>query len=1080
MPSFDPSQSRVLALDRARHARILGAPGSGKTSVLIEVAVGEIRAATDAADRAGEGGFSLDRELLVLTADRRAAGRLRSGIEDRLGRPIESTPARTFTAFAFGLLAKDAASRGAPAPRLLTGTAHDEAISATIEDPAISASAEVRELIGVDAVQSPAFRAELRELARIVDDFGWDSEALSQRIVDAARASAGERVSRAPDAALASRWIAALRLLVPVERRLAVEHPGERSASGLLSAAARAVRESGVEFRAPKIVLVDDAQDLGEGQLALLAALADRGARIWVFGDPDIATAAFHGESTEVLSDLAGALRRAGARAEAAPEPQTVVLELVHRQTAPLRAFVAGLSGRIGAAGVGAQRAAIAATDTAASDGAEAGDGRIAFARASTTAEQIGAVAHRLRRRRLGLDGIAAVPWDRMAVLCRSRGEATRAARALAGLQVPTDVGAGGIVPGEHRIVRELLRLLQHALGISDLRPAEILDIAGGTIGGLDPVALRRLRAGLSLHERRRARADDRPPEAIEGLVAEAFAFPGDQPLIDSRGGRVLRRIGLIAAAGRGVAESGGTARETLWAIWERTRLSERWQEDALTGRGIVADEANRSLDAVLGLFFSLQRHEEQASSQPVAELIEALLDRAVPEDSLARRSERSTVTVTTPQGAVGREFDVVCVLGPQDGAWPNLRSRGAMLGTAALERWLRGGPAEPPSRRETLHDELRLFLQACSRARTELLVLGVSDDEQHPSPFFGFGAAHEVPTPPSSRLTLRGSVAQMRRRLEDDPADAVALASLAALADAEVPGARPDDWYGVLPPSTDAPLVDLGGDPDAVVRVSPSQLEQSEQCPLDWVVSRLAGPDGGASSGLGTLLHHAMETAETPDVDALMDAVLAEWDRLPFESQWQSEQGRRTARAMATGLADYLAQFTRSDRELIDSEARFEARIDRALLVGSADRIEQTTRTDGGVEWSVVDLKTGRFRPSAADLAEHAQLQAYQLGVIMGAFAHETDAVPAGLPGNGGARLLFVHPKAVRAGTTFTEAGQEPLDADAQRAFRERVRAAAGVMAGDRFTARVEHHCSDPHRPGSCAIHIVPAVSHS
>lgn len=1079
MLSFDPSQLRALALDRAGHARVLGAPGSGKTSVLIEVAVGEILAATEHTTRSGAAGFSLERELLVLTADRRAAGRLRSGIEDRLGRPIESTPARTFTAFAFGLLAREAASRGAPAPRLLTGTAHDEAISATVEDPALPAAAEVRELIGAEAVQSPAFRAELRELARIVDDFGWDPAALAQRIVEAARSRAEERISRAPDAALAARWTAALRLLVPVEQRLAVEHPGERSASGLLAAAARSVREAGAEFRAPRIVLVDDAQDLGEGQLALLAALADRGSRIWVFGDPDIATAAFHGESTEVLSDLEGALRRTGARPEAASESQVVVLERVHRQTPPLRNFVADLTARIGAAGAGAQRAATSAIAPAPGD-SQAGGERIAFARASTTAEQLGAVAHRLRRRRLGLDGIEAVAWDRMAVLCRSRGEATRTARVLAGLQVPTDVGSGGIVPGEHRIVRELLRLLQHALGISELRPAEVLDIAGGTIGGLDPVALRRLRAGLSLYERRRARADGRPPEGIEGLVAEAFGFPGEQPLIDSRGGRVLRRIGLIAAAGRAVARSGGTARETLWAIWERTRLSDRWQEDALTGRGVVADEANRSLDAVLALFFSLQRHEEQASAQPVSELIEALLDRAVPEDSLARRSERSTVTVTTPQGAVGREFDVVCVLGPQDGAWPNLRSRGAMLGTAALERWLRGGPAEPPSRRETLHDELRLFAQACSRARSELLVLGVSDDEQHPSPFFGFGAAYEVPTPPSSRLTLRGSVAQMRRRLEDDPADEVALASLAALARAEVPGARPDEWYGVLAPSTDVPLVDLDGDPEAVVRVSPSQLEQSEQCPLDWVVSRLAGPDGGASSGLGTLLHHAMETADTPDVEALMDAVLAEWDRLPFESEWQSEQGRRTARAMATGLADYLAQFARSDRGLVDREARFEARIDRALLVGSADRIEQTVRSDGGIEWSVVDLKTGRFRPSAADLAEHAQLQAYQLGIIMGAFAHETEVVPGGPPGNGGARLLFVHPKAVRAGTTFTEAGQEPLDADAQRAFRERVRTAAGVMAGGRFTARVEHHCSDPHRPGSCAIHIVPAVSHA
>lgn len=1079
MPTPDASQLGVLAFDRAEHARVLGAPGTGKTMLLVEIAVREIERATREAAEAGAAGFSLDRALLVLTADRRAAGRLRSSIEDRLGKPIESTPARTFTAFAFGLLARDSASRGAPAPRLLTGTAHDEAIAEAIDDPGLDAAATIRELLGPEAVQSPAFRAELRELARIADDFGWDLGALSQHIAVSADAHGRERISRAPDPALSARWAAALDLLVPIEQRLAQSRPGERSSSGLLAAAARSVREADAAFRAPGLVLVDDAQDLGEGQLALLAALADRGSRIWVFGDPDMATAAFHGESTEVLSDLPGALRRAGTRPEAAgTTAQSAVLETVHRHGAPLRGFVSQLTARIGAAGGGAQRAAVAAAEPPAEVETEAD--RIGFARITTTAEQLGAVAHRLRRRRLGLDGLAPVPWDRMAVLCRSRGEATRAARVLAGLQVPTDVGSGGIVPGEHRIVRELLRLLQHALGIAALRPNEILDIAGGVIGGLDPVALRRLRAGLSLHERRRARTEERPAAAVDALVAEAFAFPGEQPLIDSRGGRVLRRVGLIATAGRSVADAGGTARETLWAIWERTRLSEHWQEEALTARGVAADEANRSLDAVLGLFFSLQRHEEQASTQPVSELIEALLDRAVPEDSLARRSERSTVTVTTPQGAVGREFDIVCVLGPQDGAWPNLRSRGAMLGTAALERWLRGGSAEPPSRRETLHDELRLFAQACSRARSELLVLAVSDDEQHPSPFFGFGAAHEIPAPPSSRLTLRGSVAQMRRRLEDDPEDAVALASLAALAAAGVPGARPDEWYGVLPPSTSAPLVDLDGDPEAVVRVSPSQLEQSEQCPLDWAVSRLAGPDGGASSGLGTLLHHAMETAEVPDAEALMDAVLAEWDRLPFESEWQSEQGRRTAHAMATGLADYLVQFERSDRQLVDRESRFEARIERAMLVGSADRIEQTTRSDGGAEWSVVDLKTGRFRPSAADLADHAQLQAYQLGVIMGAFAHETEAGGGALPGNGGARLLFVHPKAVRAGTTFTEAGQEPLDADAQRAFRERVRAAASVMAGGRFTARVEHHCSDPHRPGSCAIHIIPAVSHS
>src|SRR5690606_2419327 len=130
---------------------------------------------------------------------------------------------------------------------------------------------------------------------------------------------------------------------------------------------------------------------------------------------------------------------------------------------------------------------------------------------------------------------------------------------------------------------------------------------------------------------------------------------------------------------------------------------------------------------------------------QPVSELLTDLLENTVPEDSLASRGEKDRVTVTTPQGLIGREFAIVAVVGVQDGAWPNVKARGSMLGTAALERWLKGGEALPPSRRETIHDELRLFAHASARAREELLVVAVADEDQHPSPFFGLGAQHRV-----------------------------------------------------------------------------------------------------------------------------------------------------------------------------------------------------------------------------------------------------------------------------------------------------------------------------------------------
>ena len=56
---------------------------------------------------------------------RRAAGELRERITARLGRTCRQPIARTFHSYAFGLLRADAAMRGEPAPRLLSGPEQD-------------------------------------------------------------------------------------------------------------------------------------------------------------------------------------------------------------------------------------------------------------------------------------------------------------------------------------------------------------------------------------------------------------------------------------------------------------------------------------------------------------------------------------------------------------------------------------------------------------------------------------------------------------------------------------------------------------------------------------------------------------------------------------------------------------------------------------------------------------------------------------------------------------------------------------------------------------------------------------------
>lgn len=1075
MTNFDPEQQRVLSLDPARHARVLGAPGSGKTTLLVETFYRVWRAQFEVGAGRNELGIEGENSVLVLAPNRIVASELRASIERRIDRPISGTFVRTAPSLAFAILKRDAALQGEAAPRLLTGPAHDEVVESVIgEALAAGIAGTSATMFAPEVLLSEAFRAEMRELGRVLDDFSVHPGELAAELRN------GRKGNEPPPAEMTRQWIAALELLDVVHRRLAESRPGEHSSSTMQREASEIVRAN-ERIEVPKLVLIDDAAELGEGALALLAALVARGTKLWLFGDPDTTTGAFQGERTRVMSGLAPELARRGQLGAFEDDEQLVVLSTVYRHGAQVRELVASLTGRIGTAGVGQQRMAQSSPEHGGSEAC------VRFAEVATVAERIGVVAHRLRAARLGLAGATPVPWTEMAVICRSRSEAKRVSKLLAGHQVPSGIAAGGVVLSEHRLVRELVRLLQHSLGLAPLGAREVLELLGGVVGGLDPISLRRLRGALRLQEVRAAQAAGRPPASADELLLELFEVPGERAALDMRGARSLHRLGRLAEAASSVHAAGGTPREVLWQIWQKSGLGDELQRQALEARGARSDDAHLTLDSVVGLFFALQRHEEQDNEQPIGELLDELLMSTVPTDSLAARSERDAVTVTTPQGVIGREFDIVCVLGVQDGVWPNLRARGSLLGVTALERWLRGGAAATPSRRDTMHDELRLFAHSVSRAKREVLVVSVRNEDQHPGTFFSLGTKYLVEERlPSSRLTLRGIVAEMRRRLVTDVDDEEARISLVALAKDGVIGAHPDEWYGVRAVSSDAPLADIEHDPTATVQVSPSQMERAERCPLDWIISKLGASSSDYRANIGTLLHRAIETA-APGSSAqdLLDEVKKGWSGLTFEAEWQEIRAMRDTEAMANALASYLHKFERSDQQLLANEASFTLPIDFAVLRGNADRIEAAPLASGGFEITVVDLKTGRKRPTAAELQQHAQLQAYQLGVMRGAFVDAAgEAIEAASAG--GAKLLYVHPDTLsktrqNKGEQYTEIVQDELTESQQHEFEQRVRDVGRIMAGASFTARLEHHCEDEHAPSrACSIHIIPAVSHS
>src|SRR5690606_19228188 len=122
--------------------------------------------------------------------------------------------------------------------------------------------------------------------------------------------------------------------------------------------------------------------------------------------------------------------------------------------------------------------------------------------------------------------------------------------------------------------------------------------------------------------------------------------------------------------------------------------LAKEWSEQSLSA-GIAAAEANRNLDGIVALFSSAKRFVERLPGSAARVFLEEVLEADVPEDSLSPQSHGDAVLVTTPSGVVGLEFDVVAVAALQEGAWPNMRIRGSLLGPQQLVRAVTGIDAE-------------------------------------------------------------------------------------------------------------------------------------------------------------------------------------------------------------------------------------------------------------------------------------------------------------------------------------------------------------------------------------------------
>lgn len=1055
--------------------RILGGPGTGKSSLLVDAAVAHIGAGVDPESvllLTGSGRLGMPARSALTTAllRSRTTGRCRAAVREPLVRTVHS--------YAYAVLRRAAERAGDAPPRLVTSAEQDaiirELLAGDLADGPHAATMWPVHLR--PALSTEGFAIELRNLLARCAERGVDAPELERL----------GRLCRRPEWTAAGQFARQYEQVMLLRAAVGMAAPQATTpalgAAELVGAALEAFAVDpellAAERARVRLLLVDDAQQLDPQAARLVLVLAAGTELALVAGDPNQAVFSFRGGDPAGLSSASGWYPQSDDLPQPGAAPgRSVTLTVSHRCAPAVARAVSGIARRL-PGGIGGKQI----------DGTGAEDGSVTVRLAASAHAEAAIIADTLRRAHL-IDG---VPWSQMAVIVRSVPRAgARLPRGLAAAGVPVAVPAVSGPVSAEPVARALLTVLAAtAAGLDD---EQALALLTGPIGRVDPVSLRQLRRTLQ-----RGRPDRRSANVgdllVQALSTASGRHPhGAAPVSGAQAGPLRRvRAVLDAAAGchrDGLGASpgcGGDPRYTLWAAWHRSGLQRRLLAASERG-GPAGAQATRDLEAVAALFDITDHYVGHTSGASLRGLVEHVAALQLPSASREPVTTAEHVRVLSAHAALGHEWDLVVIAGLQDGLWPNTVPRGGVLGTQRLLDVLDGIGQDASARAPLLAEERRLLVAAMGRARRRLLVTAIDSDADGPglgsalpSAFF-FEVAQcvtddsksEVVQPVSAPRVLSSAALVGRLRgvvcapdgAVDDVARACAATQLARLAQAGVPGADPTGWHGLIPVSSSDRLC---GDND-LVTLTPSTLQTLNDCPLRWLVERHGGTNARElRSTIGSVLHALIAEPDKSESHLLAELDRA-WQHLPFDAQWHSVNELARHRTMIQTFVEWRAQTRHELTEVgveVDVDGTLgdlgesENQAGEVRLRGRVDRLER----DAAGRLVIVDVKTGKTPVSKDDAQQHAQLAMYQLAVAEGMLP----AGPASME-PGGARLVYLG----RTGTAgAVEREQDPLTSAGCDEWRNVVRQAASATAGPQFIARRNDGCSHcPIRP-CCPAH--------
>lgn len=611
--------------------------------------------------------------------------------------------------------------------------------------------------------------------------------------------------------------------------------------------------------------------------------------------------------------------------------------------------------------------------------------------------------------------------WSEIAIIGRNLASLTSLHRELIRAQIPAVLDEIENPIYQDAAVKNIFEFLELAIlaseGTAEIDEQLLIRVLHGPL--IDYSKSESRKSIKQIRDLARTSGDEVPNSAQ--ALQKAFLNPALLLELDASAWGI-RKLSAMVANVRELMVSGAAIYQIIWEVFSEIveeQLTKEYQlefgkacwrdrlyQASLRGDG-EAFVANRALDSILSLFDMASREDEsKGSSRDLKSFLQEVKMQAFAQETIAQKAQRDQVQLLTAHSAKTRQWRAVFVTDLQEGVWPSDRIRNNLL---EVERITNEGYSRKFSRQDLLAEERRLFNVAACRAQDFLFISAINNEYEEkatPSQFIYEISdlpeiTHEMSFPQMSS-SLNDLLIKLRRVLISDSsssnlkkAAAIRINQLLeakdGFANSIAPNLAPEKWWGLkMPAVSKMPIREV----EKPVKLSASQIKSLEDCSLKWFFDNDAGAKliKAHSMSVGSVIHAlanaVVKNEVQPKLDSLIIYVEKIWPKIEFEADWIASKEKSNTENMLQALIRWHAKDRNRQvvavEQKIDYLHTFKDLADSVFISGRIDRIE-ADRDDPNAVY-LVDFKTSKNSPSLPEVAKDPQLGAYRLAVDSGA----------------------------------------------------------------------------------------------